>query len=62
VLHGLGGDGDGTFGAELEPVLEVLLLLGNDGFGHLAAPRVGGIHDVHAMSNLNNFSQIIKIS
>ena len=42
VLHGLGGDCDGTFGAEFEPVLEVFLLLGNDGCGHLTAPRVRG--------------------
>jgi hypothetical protein len=41
VLHGLGGDGSGTFGAELEPVLEVLLLLGHDGYGHLMVPLAG---------------------
>jgi hypothetical protein len=62
VLEGFGGDGGGTFGAELEPVLEVLLLLGNDGCAHLTVPRVRGIHDFLAMSTLNNLSQFIKIS
>jgi hypothetical protein len=61
VLGGFGGDGGGTFGAELEPVLEVLLLLGLNGFGHLMVPRAGDIHDWYAMSILNELSQIIKI-
>jgi hypothetical protein len=34
VLHGLGGDGSGAFFREFEPILEFLLLLGNDGRGH----------------------------
>jgi hypothetical protein len=62
VLGGFGGDGCCPFGAELEPVLEVLLLLGNDGSAHLVVPRVSDIHDFHAMSKLNNSSQTIKIS
>jgi hypothetical protein len=62
VLHGLGGDCDGTFGAEFEPVLEVLLLLGNDGCGHLTLLGLGGIHEFHVIPNSNNLSQAIKIS
>jgi hypothetical protein len=46
---------------ELEPVLEVLLLLGNDGCGHLTVPRVGGILDCCALSTLDKLSQAIKI-
>ena len=56
MLGGFGSDCGGTFGAKLEPVLEVLLLLGKDGYRHLTAPRVGGTYDVHAMSTLNNLS------
>ena len=62
VLEGLGGDGGGAFGAELDPGLEGLLVLGNDGRGHLTVPRVGGLQDSYAMSTLNNVSQTIKIS
>jgi hypothetical protein len=62
VFDGLGGDGGGTFFTELEPVLEVLLLLGNDGCGHLAIPRHGGILVCYVLSTLNKLAQIIKIS
>ena len=56
-----GGGNSNCAGAELEPVLEVLLLLGHDGYCHLMVPRVGEIHDWSAMSILNELSQIIKI-
>jgi hypothetical protein len=38
VLRGFGGDGDSAFFAELEPGLERLLLLGNDGHDHVTVP------------------------
>ena len=41
VLEGFGGGG-GAFAAELEPVLEVLLLLRDDGCAHCVLPRVKG--------------------
>jgi hypothetical protein len=54
MLQGLGGDGGGAFGADLDPGLEGLLLLGNDGCGHGVVPRPGGIGDDDAMSAVNN--------
>jgi hypothetical protein len=62
MLGGLGGDGGGAFGADLDPGLEGLLLLGNDGCGHVAVPRPGGISDDNAMSSMKYLAQIIKIS
>jgi hypothetical protein len=50
VLDRLGDEGGGAFYTELEAILEVLLLLENDGCGHLMVPLFGGILDRYALS------------
>ena len=46
--------------ADLNPGLEGLLLLGNDGCGHVKVPRLEGIRDDDAMSDLNTKLKLSK--